>query len=148
VLRTVQGVSGWLQKTMRGLQAAPAWRVTLVFGALAVVAAVVPDLLIFQGSARTIRTGQAYAHVIVLAATLLAAVTAIRLFRELRGAGLRPALGGLALTAIAVAAVFNLPLPLRSLRWLAWVPAVLGAVLTGPTLWKLVGAPLGGAVLL
>ncbi|MEP7358922.1 MAG: hypothetical protein ABI847_16855, partial [Anaerolineales bacterium] len=153
VLRTVQGLSGWLQKTMRGLQSAPAWRVGLVFGFLAAAVALVPELLVLQGSARVVLTGQVYAHVIVLAGSLLAAVTAGRLFRELRGAGLRPALGGLAFTGLALLAIgagdaSGLPLPLRSLRWLAWLPALGGALLSVRTLWKMVGAPLGGAMLL
>lgn len=151
LIRSVSTLRQSLQTLARSLERAPAWRVALVFAALALLVAAIPDLIASQAPTAT----KVYAYGIALAAGALATLYAARLSRELRGSHLRPALmglllGALALTAATALAALNV-LPLAALPFahlLALLPSLMGALVTAPRLWPLRVAALGWAALM
>jgi CRP-like cAMP-binding protein len=149
----------WLQNIARMLQRAPAWRVALVFAALALLVAAIPDLLAAQ---QATQAAAVYAATIELTAAGLASLYALRLAGELRGGRLCIALRGLLISTLALvsvdawfalgtllpAVVPRLPTALPLLWLLALLPALGGALLAATALIQLYRAALSWSVLL
>lgn len=160
LLRTTQMIRGWLTRTGRSLQTAPGWRTGGTFALVTIGLSLLPDLLITQGQ-RVATSAAFYQHAILLAASALMTLYAVRLGRELRGSGWPPLPFGLALTGLSLLVLEGIdvygqvmaspiawPLTLPVLRLLALWSTIGGASLTAPLLAKLRGAPLGWAALL
>jgi CRP-like cAMP-binding protein len=159
LVRSALTLRQWLQNMIRMLQRAPVWQAALVFAALALLVAAIPDLLASQQAARA---AAVYADAIALASGGLASLYALRLSGELHGSRLLIALRGLsvsalALTGVDVVAAFDTLLPAQSLplpaalpllRLIALLPALTGAACAATALVRLHRAALGWSALL
>ena len=158
LIRSVAAGRRWLGTMARALQRFAPWNTAMAFAALALLVAAVPDLLApwSPGAAMV------YAHAIALAAAGLAALYALWLSGELRGAWLRLPVRGLLISALALLGVAAagalgalapttsvwLPSALPLLRLLALLPALLASGLVFTTLLRLWRAALGWSILL
>jgi len=160
LVRSFNTLSQQLRNLAQTLQKAAAIRVVAILVTLALVLAVLPDLLAWQSSPIT---ALIYAHTIALTATLITIFYGLRLTRELRGAVLQPLLLGLTLTALLLAGLQILAI-LKNLwpgrigwgivlsyipfwRLVSLTPLILGSIFSGPRLFQLGGAALGWAAL-
>lgn len=155
ILLLVRSVT-WLQTSwgslLRRQAQAAAWRMTLVFTAVALLIAAVPDLLRQQDN---LVAAQVYAHVIALGVSGCLLFYGWRLVQELAGARWQISWRGFWLTAVLLT-LLNLfavarailpdllpTLPLAWLRLAALVPLLAGLMLAPSAVWRLVDGALG-----
>jgi CRP-like cAMP-binding protein len=157
--RMVNAIRTWVKRTGRNLQQAKPLRTTLTFGLVALIVALIPDVLSLNRV--NSETVVLYTRVLSLIASGLAAIIATRLVRELRGAGLRVALLGMAgtsflLVALDLTALADLALPVPLLpdstrhvaAALALIPAALGSLMAMRDTLLLFRSPLRGSLVM